>query len=466
MRAYCCVSSGCNKAIKAKEKTVKKMKKILVLIMAVCATFITTPAVAFAYSPITSPNDWREVNISEVNLILEDSFNTWQDVLSFKNVKAEANSAGGYRFKYYEFVDGRLVSENKWECYDAEIIVWENKQNKDIYDQTDDELEVDSNGYCYFPLGYTLEEIGSREVDLNFYYNVVGYQTKVTVTNNIDDQTATIFCNYIYEGDLIKTRIPERYFSRFYSDWDDSFYKLFKIEGYMFSGKSNYKLESNGNSYSYTSKQAGAPLILEYEPVYAVFNYSINGVQEGKTNKQPLQNGDKGFAFTVTFDTSINMTAAKWEEVKKAINAKNLVQDGMFTEEEYALISRKFNVMFGLDSKYRIEGFSSGLKIGLKYHDRNFKERSIAWDGVTFELDTATNPNVMVFFTDKTVKERDPYTGENINTWLDKVVETIKGTGENGWQTKLKTFGLVCLIILVFIIVVKFIVWVIKLFKR
>lgn len=444
------------------KKAEKKMKKFLVIIMAICACVITTPAVAFAYSPVTSPNDWREVNISEVKLILEDSFNSWKDVLSFKNVKAEANSNGAYRFKYHEFVDERLVSENKWDCYDAEIIVWDNKQNKDIYDQTDDELELDENGYCYFPLGYTLEEIGSREVDLNFYFSVVGYQTAVTVVNNIDNQSATIFCDYIYEGELIKTRIPARYFELFYSDYDDSFYKLFKIHGYTFSGKSNYQKESNGNYYSCVSSHAGTTLVLEYEPVYVVFNYSINGVQEGKSVKQTLKDGENGFAFTVNFESSINMTVAKWEEVKKAINAKDLVQDGMFTEQEYALVSSAFNKIFALDGKYRVEGFSSGVKIALLYHDRNLKDRSISWDGIRFELSDATNPSVMVFFTDKEVEERPAYIGENVNDFIDKVIESIKGDGEDGWLTKLKVFGLVCLGLLCFVVLVKLLTVLVK----
>jgi hypothetical protein len=433
--------------------------------MAICAFAIATPAVAFAYSPITSPNDWREVNISEVKLILEDSFNSWQDVLSFKNVKAEANSDGAYRFKYHEFVDSRLVSENKWDCYDAEIIVWDNKQNKDLYDQADDELELDENGYCYFPLGYTLAEIGNREIDLNFYYSVVGYQTAVTVVNNVDNQTATIFCNYIYEGDQIKTRIPARYFDLFYSEYDDSFYKLFDIAGYTFSGKSNYTKESNGNYYSCVSSKAGVTLVLEYEPVYAMFYYSINGVQESRTIKQALTDGENGFAYSITFDTPITMTAAKWEEVKQAINAKDLVRDELFTNEEYATISAAFNSMFGLDGKYRVDGFSSGLKVALVYHDRNLKDRSISWDGIRFELNDSISPKIMVFFTDEEVKERPSYTGESVDNWINNVIDSIKGDGEDGWLTKLKTFGLVCLGILGFVILVKILTVIVRFIK-
>ena len=393
--------------------------------------------------------DWQTVNLTEVRLILERD-NEWEDVISLENITVEATSDGHYRFNYNEFAEQFTFSERDWSCYQVDWVIWEDKENFIVYDNGSD--GVGDDGYVTF--GFVPpDEIGDMPFDMYFYFEVRTYETKVTVVNNVNSQTATIVCDYIYEGEQVKTRISTSMFSKNYAK---SFYYLFDTPGYMFSGKSNYTFEDGYvDYYVCTSSEPGVTLVLEFEKPYVLFT---SGEKEYKAEMSTY--GD-GYAFTVLFETPILLTSSQWSKLQTAINEKNIVQDDMLTNDEYGLFSAAFNQMFGMSSSYRVDGFTSAMPISFLYFERPLKEKSVSLEGIRFELGSKFENEVEVTFSDEVVVERNPTTGENINNVLDEI---FGGMGEA--SNVLKIIGIVALGLIALLIVGNIIKAFVRLFKK
>lgn len=393
--------------------------------------------------------DWQTVNLTEVRLILERD-NEWEDVISLENITVEATSDGHYRFNYNEFAEQFTFSERDWSCYQVDWVIWEDKENFIVYDNGSD--GVGDDGYVTF--GFVPpDEIGDMPFDMYFYFEVRTYETKVTVVNNVNSQTATIVCDYIYEGEQVKTRISTSMFSKNYAK---SFYYLFDTPGYMFSGKSNYTFEDGYvDYYVCTSSEPGVTLVLEFEKPYVLFT---SGEKEYKAEMSTY--GD-GYAFTVLFETPILLTSSQWSKLQTAINEKNIVQDDMLTNDEYGLFSAAFNQMFGMSSSYRVDGFTSAMPISFLYFERPLKEKSVSLEGIRFELGSKFENEVEVTFSDEVVVERNPTTGENINNVLDEI---FGGMGEA--FNVLKIIGIVALGLIALLIVGNIIKAFVRLFKK
>lgn len=393
--------------------------------------------------------DWQTVNLTEVRLILERD-NEWEDVISLENITVEATSDGHYRFNYNEFAEQFTFSERDWSCYQVDWVIWEDKENFIVYDNGSD--GVGDDGYVTF--GFVPpDEIGDMPFDMYFYFEVRTYETKVTVVNNVNSQTATIVCDYIYEGEQVKTRISTSMFSKNYAK---SFYYLFDTPGYMFSGKSNYTFEDGYvDYYVCTSSEPGVTLVLEFEKPYVLFT---SGEKEYKAEMSTY--GD-GYAFTVLFETPILLTFSQWSKLQTAINEKNIVQDDMLTNDEYGLFSAAFNQMFGMSSSYRVDGFTSAMPISFLYFERPLKEKSVSLEGIRFELGSKFENEVEVTFSDEVVVERNPTTGENINNVLDEI---FGGMGEA--FNVLKIIGIVALGLIALLIVGNIIKAFVRLFKK
>lgn len=393
--------------------------------------------------------DWQTVNLTEVRLILERD-NEWEDVISLENITVEATSDGHYRFNYNEFAEQFTFSERDWSCYQVDWVIWEDKENFIVYDNGSD--GVGDDGYVTF--GFVPpDEIGDMPFDMYFYFEVRTYETKVTVVNNVNSQTATIVCDYIYEGEQVKTRISTSMFSKNYAK---SFYYLFDTPGYMFSGKSNYTFEDGYvDYYVCTSSEPGVTLVLEFEKPYVLFT---SGEKEYKAEMSTY--GD-GYAFTVLFETPILLTSSQWSKLQTAINEKNIVQDDMLTNDEYGLFSAAFNQMFGMSSSYRVDGFTSAMPISFLYFERPLKEKSVSLEGIRFELGSKFENEVEVTFSDEVVVERNPTTGENINNVLDEI---FGGMGEA--FNVLKIIGIVALGLIALLIVENIIKAFVRLFKK
>ena len=393
--------------------------------------------------------DWQTVNLTEVRLILERD-NEWEDVISLENITVEATSDGHYRFNYNEFAEQFTFSERDWSCYQVDWVIWEDKENFIVYDNGSD--GVGDDGYVTF--GFVPpDEIGDMPFDMYFYFEVRTYETKVTVVNNVNSQTATIVCDYIYEGEQVKTRISTSMFSKNYAK---SFYYLIDTPGYMFSGKSNYTFEDGYvDYYVCTSSEPGVTLVLEFEKPYVLFT---SGEKEYKAEMSTY--GD-GYAFTVLFETPILLTSSQWSKLQTAINEKNIVQDDMLTNDEYGLFSAAFNQMFGMSSSYRVDGFTSAMPISFLYFERPLKEKSVSLEGIRFELGSKFENEVEVTFSDEVVVERNPTTGENINNVLDEI---FGGMGEA--FNVLKIIGIVALGLIALLIVGNIIKAFVRLFKK
>ena len=393
--------------------------------------------------------DWQTVNLTEVRLILERD-NEWEDVISLENITVEATSDGHYRFNYNEFAEQFTFSERDWSCYQVDWVIWEDKENFIVYDNGSD--GVGDDGYVTF--GFVPpDEIGDMPFDMYFYFEVRTYETKVTVVNNVNSQTATIVCDYIYEGEQVKTRISTSMFSKNYAK---SFYYLFDTPGYMFSGKSNYTFEDGYvDYYVCTSSEPGVTLVLEFEKPYVLFT---SGEKEYKAEMSTYSDG---YAFTVLFETPILLTSSQWSKLQTAINEKNIVQDDMLTNDEYGLFSAAFNQMFGMSSSYRVDGFTSAMPISFLYFERPLKEKSVSLEGIRFELGSKFENEVEVTFSDEVVVERNPTTGENINNVLDEI---FGGMGEA--FNVLKIIGIVALGLIALLIVGNIIKAFVRLFKK
>lgn len=427
------------------------MKKILITLLAVCFCFLAAPTETFAYGETALSTDWQAVNLSEIRLHLERD-NTWEETFSFtEDIFIEGTSDGYYRFNYKDFSDKITFSNRDWSCYQVDWVIWENKENKTVYDQGSDSFVLTGDYYTFSFV--PLAEINDMPFDLYFYFEVKTYETKVNVVNNVNNQTATIVCDYVYDGDKIKTRISSLMFSKTYGK---SFYYLFDTPGYMFSGKSNYTLETGYlDYYVYTSDQPGITLVLEYEKPFVVFSFGE------KQHKAEMSAFEDGYAYTVLFDSPIEMTSAKWDELRAAVVDKNIVQDNMLTEEEYSLFSSKFNTMLGIDKSFRIDGFETQMPIAFIYKERWGKEKYISLEGLRFELGDKYQNNVEILFTDETVIEREPTTGENINNWFDDVKNST-----DGFVRFLKIVGIACLCLVALWLVVNLLKAFVSIFKK
>ena len=427
------------------------MKKLLICLLAVCFSVLIFPFASQTHGVAALSDDWQAVELTEVRLILERN-NEWEDVISLENITVEATSDGHYRFNYNEFAEQFTFSERDWHCYQVDWVVWEDKETYTIYDMGSDGFYPDENGYFTFTF-INPDEIGSMPFDMYFYFEVASYETKVTVVNNVNSQTATIVCDYIYEGEQVKTRISTSMFSKNYAK---SFYYLFDTPGYMFSGKSNYTFEDGYVGYYVcTSSEPGVTLVLEFEKPYVLFT---SGEKEYKAEMSTY--GD-GYAFTVLFETPILLTSSQWSKLQTAINEKNIVQDDMLTNDEYGLFSAAFNQMFGMNSSYRVDGFTSAMPISFLYFERPLKEKSVSLEGIRFELGSKFENEVEVTFSDEVVVERNPTTGENINNVLDEI---FGGMGEA--FNVLKIIGIVALGLIALLIVGNIIKAFVRLFKK
>lgn len=425
------------------------MKKLLICLLAVCFSVLIFPFASQTHGVAALSDDWQAVELTEVRLILERN-NEWEDVISLENITVEATSDGHYRFNYNEFAEQFTFSERDWSCYQVDWVVWEDKENFIVYDKGSDGVEDD--GYVTFSF-LPPDEIGDMPFDMYFYFEVASYETKVTVVNNVNSQTATIVCDYIYEGEQVKTRISTSMFSKNYAK---SFYYLFDTPGYMFSGKSNYTFEDGYvDYYVCTSSEPGVTLVLEFEKPYVLFT---SGEKEYKAEMSTY--GD-GYAFTVLFETPILLTSSQWSKLQTAINEKNIVQDDMLTNDEYGLFSAAFNQMFGMSSSYRVDGFTSAMPISFLYFERPLKEKSVSLEGIRFELGSKFENEVEVTFSDEVVVERNPTTGENINNVLDEI---FGGMGEA--FNVLKIIGIVALGLIALLIVGNIIKAFVRLFKK
>lgn len=394
--------------------------------------------------------DWQTVNLTEVRLILERD-NEWEDVISLENITVEATSDGHYRFNYNEFAEQLTFSERDWSCYQVDWVVWEDKEQLTVYDSGNDSFALD-DGYFTFSF-LPPDEIGDMPFDMYFYFEVQTYETKVMVVNNVNNQTATVICDYIYEGDKIKTRLSTTLFSK---NNKNGFYYIFDTPGYMFSGNSNYTLESGFvDYYVYLSDSPGVTVVLEYVKPYVVFTAG------DKEYRAEMTQNDTGYACTIMFETPIEMTADTWSKFQEAVNSQNIVQDFLFTEEEYRMFSAPFNEMFDIDESFRVDGIITSMPVAFIYHERGFKEKPISLDGIRFELPEDYTNTVEIVFTDEIFAERQPTTGENVNDWFEGVKDMLGNSYE--W---LKTLFFVIVGLIVLLAVLKLIGVIINAFRK
>lgn len=378
--------------------------------------FVTTSNVAYAAE---TDETWNSYTVNEV-VVKSNVFTVDKTVYT---VSAEYSNDGYFRFDYFSLMSILNLNSFDYKLENFDWIFWEDMHDKIVYDNYADggDSYPDSNGYIVIPIDASYTKYRSTLV-LELAEN--SFNTTLTVKNNIDSQTTTIPAKYMVSNGQYITYISDDYFSSLRDDIN-SFYNIFKIPGYMFSGKSDFVYQ-DGLAIDYYVKKGNSvadSITLIYEPFYFVIS---NNITDEVVKVQPtlITNDDGSYQYEYSFDLgcSVVLDDDQFDLFKDGVLNNCIIQDYFLLRTEYETLTSSFNQLFNISSDYIIDGFfGSETGIRIDYNDRIFKKYDNRLDSLTFVLpsDALFSNKIVLNFSDKDFVERELTEAERWNNFWD-----------------------------------------------